>query len=130
MHRKEQLVQKDIVRYLLLKGFLFEAPDCGVNVKSIRTRSILKQMGRMSGVSDLIVWIPGGTLCIEVKRPVSYRYSQRTGKQVIADRGGVQSDNQKDFEDRVNKIPGHHYIVVNDVLQVADYIKKNGITPS
>lgn len=130
MYRKEQLVQKDIVRYLLLKGFLFEAPDCGVNVKSIRTRSILKQMGRMSGVSDLIVWIPGGTLCIEVKRPASYRYSQRTGKQVIADRGGVQSDNQKAFEDRVNKIPGHHYIVVNDVLQVADYIKKNGITPS
>lgn len=129
MHRKEQLVQKDIVRYLLLKGFLFEAPDCGVNVKSIRTRSILKQMGRMSGVSDLIVWIPGGTLCIEVKRPVSYRYSQRTGRQVIEDRGGVQSDNQKAFEDRVNKIPGHHYIVVNDVLQVADYIKKNGITP-
>ena len=130
MHRKEQLVQKDIVRYLLLKGFLFEAPDCGVNVKSIRTRSILKQMGRMSGVSDLIVWIPGGTLCIEVKRPASYRYSQRTGRQVIEDRGGVQSDNQKSFEDRVNKIKGHHYIVVNDVLQVADYIKKNGITPS
>ena len=125
----EQQVQKSIVRYLELCGFLFTAPDAGVHVKSKATRSILKSMGRKSGISDLIVWIPGGTVCIECKKPATYRWSERYKRMVIDDRAGTQSDDQKEFQAMIEKIPGHHYIVAKSLTDVVDYFKKHNIKP-
>ena len=125
----EQPVQKSIVKYLKLKKFLFTAPDAGVNVKSKATQLILKSMGRKSGISDLIVWIPGGTVCIECKKPATYRWSDRYKRMVIDDRAGTQSDEQKKFQALIEKITGHHYIVAKSLTDVVDYFKKHNIKP-
>lgn len=130
MQRPEQPVQISIVRYLRMRGFLFTAPDAGINVKSEKMRSIYKMMGRRSGVSDIIVWIPNGTVCIEVKRPKTLKFSIKTNKMVIADQGGRQSDEQKEFEKVIHNIKGHHYIVATSVEDVDLYFKKNNILPS
>lgn len=125
----EQPVQKSIVQYLELRGFIFTAPDAGVNVKSRVTRSILKSMGRRAGIADLIVWIPGGTVCIECKKPATYRWSERYKRMVIDERAGTQSDEQKELQALIEKLPGHHYIVAKSVSDVVDYFNKNNIQP-
>lgn len=129
MRRPEQPVQISIVKYLRLRGFLFCAPDAGVNVKSARTRATLKAMGRTAGVSDLVVWIPGGTVCIEVKRPKVLRWSEKSNRMIIDDAGGRQSEEQKEFEKVIHRMPGHHYIVAQSVSDVVDYFQKENISP-
>ena len=128
MNRPEQPVQIAIVKYLRLRGFLFCAPDVGVNVKSERTRSILKAMGRTAGIADLVVWIPGGTVCIEVKRPKVLKWSAKSNRMIIEDSGGKQSIGQKEFEKVIHTLPGHHYIVAQSVSDVVDYFQKNNIS--
>lgn len=125
----EQPVQKSIVEYLKLNKFLFTAPDAGVHVKSKVTRGILKSMGRRSGIADLIVWIPGGSVCIECKKPATYRWSERYKRMVIDERAGTQSDEQKEFQSLIEKLPGHHYIVAKSLTDVVDYFKKHNIKP-
>lgn len=129
MRRPEQPVQMAIVQFLRAKGFLFTAPDAGINVSSKKMQAIYKRMGRRAGISDLIVWIPSGTLCIEVKKPTVMQYSFKTHRLVIKDRAGTQSDDQKEFEKAITQLPGHYYIVATSVEQVADFIKNNNITP-
>lgn len=129
MHRPEQVVQINIVRYLRKRGFLFSAPDAGVNVSSVRTRSILKMMGRNAGVADLVVWVPNGTVCIEVKRPKMMKTSEKTGRMIIDDQGGKQSKEQKEFEQTVSGIKGHSYIVVSSVEEVISYFNQKNIFP-
>jgi len=128
MNRPEQPVQIAIVKYLRLRGFLFCAPDVGVNVKSERTRSILKAMGRTAGIADLVVWIPGGTVCIEVKRPKVLKWSAKSNRMIIEDSGGKQSTGQKEFEKVIHTLPGHHYIIAQSVSDVVDYFQKNNIS--
>lgn len=123
MNRPEQVVQCAIARYLRARGYLFTAPDAGVNVKSVRTRAILKSMGRRSGVADIIVWIDGGSVCIEVKKPKTYRFSEKTGKVVVDSAEGKQSEEQKDFEKQVKSLRGHYYIVVTSVDEVDIFFK-------
>lgn len=125
----EQPVQKSIVQYLELRGFVFTAPDAGVNVKSRVTRAILKSMGRRAGIADLIVWIPGGTVCIECKKPATYRWSERYKRMVIDERAGTQSDEQKEFQALIEKLPGHHCFVATSVSDVENYFHKNNIQP-
>lgn len=125
----EQPVQKSIVKYLKLNKFLFTAPDAGVHVKSKATRSILKSMGRKSGISDLIVWIPGGTVCIEVKKPATYKWSERYKKMVVDSPAGKQSPEQKEFQAMIEQMAGHHYIVAKSLTDVVDYFKKHNIKP-
>lgn len=125
----EQPVQKSIVQYLELRGFVFTAPDAGVNVKSRVTRGILKSMGRRAGIADLIVFIPAGTVCIECKKPATYRWSERYKRMVIDERAGTQSEDQKEFQALIEKLPGHHYIVAKSLTDVVDYFKKNNIKP-
>lgn len=125
----EQPVQKSIVQYLELRGFVFTAPDAGVNVSSRVTRGILKSMGRRAGIADLIVFIPAGTVCIECKKPATYRWSERYKRMVIDRPAGVQSDEQKEFQALIEKLPGHHYIVAKSLTDVVDYFKKNNIKP-
>lgn len=127
MQRPEQLVQIAIVQYLRARGFLFTAPDAGINVSSKKMQATYKRMGRRAGISDLIVWIPGGTLCIEVKKPAVMEYSFKSHRLIIGQRAGTQSDEQKEFEKNVKALPGHYYIVVTSLQQVADFIKNNGI---
>lgn len=125
----EQPVQKSIVQYLELRGFVFTAPDAGVNVSSRVTREILKSMGRRAGIADLIVWINGGTVCIECKKPATYRWSERYKRMVIDRPAGVQSDEQKAFQAIIEKMSGHHYFVATSVSDVEDYFHKNNIQP-
>lgn len=56
-------------------------------------------------------------------------YSFKSKKMIIADRAGEQSDEQKEFEQMIKTIPGHHYIVAKSVDEVAEYIKTNNIEP-
>lgn len=125
----EQPVQKSIVQYLELRGFVFTAPDAGVNVSSRVTREILKSMGRRAGIADLIVFIPAGTVCIECKKPATYRWSERYKRMVIDERAGTQSDEQKAFQAIIEKMPGHHYFVATSLTDVENYFKKNNIKP-
>lgn len=130
MNRPEQAVQRAIAHYLTAQGYLFTAPDAGVNVKSVKTRSVLKQMGRRAGVADLVVWINGGTVCIEVKKPKTYRFSEKTGKVVIESAEGRQSEEQKEFEKRINSLTGHYYFVATSVDDVVKFFREKGLTAS
>ena len=129
MRYKEDITQIAIANYLRFKGFLFTSTQGGVYVRSMPMKVRLKQMGMLAGVSDIIVWIPNGTLLIEVKRPKTMEYSFKSKRMILNDAGGKQSDAQKEFEERATKIQGHHYIIATDVEQVAKYIEENGIKP-
>ena len=129
MQRPEQPVQIAIVNLLEIMGFTYTAPDAGIYVRSKCTRNVLKRMGRRAGIADLIVWIPNGTLCIEVKKPEVMEYSFKTHRLIIKNRAGKQSDDQVAFEDKIKQIPGHYYIVATNAADVAEFIKKNNIKP-
>lgn len=127
MKRPEQSVQMKIVNWLESKGFLFCAPGLGVDVENKNTRFVLYRMGRRAGVPDLIVWVPGGTVGIEVKKPAKYMMSFKTGKVIQEEAPGRQSDDQKEFEKRMNAINGHHYIIAYDVADVQQFFWLNHI---
>lgn len=129
MQRPEQPVQIAIVNLLELMGFTYTAPDAGIYVRSKCTRNVLKRMGRRAGIADLIVWIPNGTLCIEVKKPEVLEYSFKSHRLIIKNRAGTQSEGQVAFEEKVKQIPGHYYIVATNAADVAEFIKKNNIKP-
>lgn len=129
MQRPEQPVQIAIVNLLELMGFTYTAPDAGVYVASKRTRQVLKDMGRRAGVADLIVWIPNGTLCIEVKKPKVLEYSFKSHRLIVKNQAGKQTDGQKAFEEKVKAIPGHYYMVAESVAEVSEFIRKNNIKP-
>lgn len=125
----EQPVQKSIVKWLELNKFVFTATDAGINIKSRVTRGILKSMGRRSGIADLIVWIPGGTVCIECKKPATYKWSDKSHRLIIDDPAGTQSSEQKEFQAIIEKMPGHHYFVAKSLTDVVDYFKNHKIKP-
>lgn len=125
----EQPVQIAIANYLRIKKFLFTAPDAGINVSSKKMRAVYKSMGRTAGVADLIVWIPGGTLCIEVKKPKTLTWSEKSKRLIVNEAAGHQSKGQKEFETKVKSLPGHHYIVATSVADVDNYIKEHCIIP-
>ena len=129
MRRPEQPVQIAIVNLLEMMGFTYTAPDGGIYVRSKCTRNVLKRMGRRAGIADIIVWIPNGTLCIEVKKPEVLEYSFKSHRLIIKNRAGTQSEGQVAFEEKVKQIPGHYYIVATNVADVAEFIKKNNIKP-
>jgi len=125
----EDGVQIGIVRHLRMKGFLCTSQGAGL-IKSMRTQLTANRLGYLKGSPDVIVWIRGGTLNIECKAPKEMKCSEKTGKLIVANSGGRQSDTQKEFEEQITKIPGHHYIVAKDVQDVSRYIEANGIQPA
>ena len=127
MKRPEQSVQIKIVNWLESNGFLFCAPGLGVDVANKNTRFVLYRMGRRAGVPDLLVWIPGGTVGIEVKKPAKYIMSFKTGKVIQDEAPGRQSDDQKKFEERMKSIQGHYYIVAYDLADVQQFFWLNKI---
>lgn len=129
MRHIETQVQAAIVRWLRFNGFLCTSTGAGL-IKSVKTQITMKTCGYLPGTVDIIVWAKNCTLNIECKRPKEMKYSQKTGKMVVANAGGRQSDTQKEFEEQIGKIPGHHYIIAQDVLDVKKYIEENGILPA
>lgn len=129
MKHPENPVQISIASYLKTKGYTFTSTQGGLFISNIRSKALLKSMGYRKGVSDIIVFVPNGTVCIEVKKPAQYRWNARLKRMVKAESEGVQSSDQKDFEEEVTKISGHTYFVATTVNDVEDFFKKNGIRP-
>lgn len=124
----EDAVQIAIVHYLRIKGFLCTSQGAGL-IQSMKTQMTANLLGYLKGSPDIIVWIRGGTLNIECKAPKTLIYSQKTNRMVVHNSGGRQSDSQKDFQEKITQIPGHHYIIASDPNDVVKYIEENGIEP-
>lgn len=125
---KEDGVQKAIVNYLRMRGFMFTSPAGGL-IHSWKTQRVANALGYTTGCADLIVFIPNGCLHIEVKRPKILAVSNKTGKMVQRDAGGKQSVSQKEFQGKIEKIPGHKYLVATNVADVDQYLKNMCISP-
>ena len=125
MKYEEDNVQVEICRWLDLKGYTYTFTGGGL-IHSARTQRTANRLGYRKGVSDLIVWIRNGTVCIECKKPAAYRYSTKLKRMVIERAAGKQTDEQKAFAAAVERIGGHHYIVATTVADVIEYFKKNG----
>lgn len=124
----EDKVQISIVNYLKFYGFLYTSTGAGL-IKKQKTQILMNRLGYKSGSPDLIVFINNGVVCIECKKPATYRWSERYKRMVIDDRAGTQSDDQKEFQSMIEKIHGHHYIVAKSLTDVVDYFKKHNIKP-
>jgi len=125
---REDVVQIQIVTYLRKKGFLFTSQGAGL-IESAVTQRAANRLGYCKGSPDLIVWVKGGTLNIEVKKPALMRYSFKSKRMVVADAGGTQTPSQREFEAKINTIPGHYYMVAKSVADVEEFITKNKIIP-
>lgn len=126
MKYEEDAVQVAICQWLDLKRFTYTFTGGGL-IHSARTQRTANRLGYRTGVSDLIVWIPNGTVCIEVKKPATYRYSSKLKRLVVDRPAGKQSDEQKAFQETLLRIAGHHYLVATTVSDVQDYFQKIGI---
>ena len=125
---REDIVQIQIVRDLRKKGFLFTSQGAGL-IKSENTQKTANRLGYCKGSPDLIVWVKGGTLNIEVKRPALMKYSAKSKRMIISEAEGSQTPSQKEFEAKIKTIPGHYYIVAKSVADVEEFIIKNKIIP-
>lgn len=85
------------------RGLIFSVPNGGT--RNIREAMTMKATGLLSGVSDLIVFLPNGKmLFVELKL-----------------QNGRQSDNQKDFEKRVDDL-GYPYHIIRSLEQFKELI--------
>ena len=123
---REDVVQIQIVTYLRKKGLLFTSQGAGL-IKSAATQRTANRLGYCKGSPDLIVWVKGGTLNIEVKKPALMAYSAKSKKMIIVDPEGTQTPSQREFEAKINAIPGHYYMVAKSVADVEEFILKNKI---
>lgn len=100
MKHLESKIQSDIVHYLSKKGIFFFAVLNELAGKNARAMGYAITMGLRSGVSDLVLLLPGRTIFVEVKTP-----------------SGRQSENQRRFQERVQELGCEYYIVrsVEDV---------------
>ena len=128
MRHDETILQRQIVCWLKIKGFLFTSTGAGL-IKNKITQIIMSASGYRKGTSDLIVFVPNGTICIEVKKPATYKWSNRLGRMVFDESAGKQSPEQKEFEKEINAISGHHYFVASTVNDVEDYFRDHNIVP-
>lgn len=128
MKHDETKLQRQIVYWLKLNGFLFTSTGAGL-IKSKITQIIMIASGYCKGCGDLMVFIPNGCLHIELKRPATYRYSNKLGRLVKETQAGKQSESQKDFQDRIEKISGHKYLVANSLEDVIRFIRDHNIKP-
>ena len=105
MNDLEHRIQKAIVHYLRLRGYLvFAVPNGGAR-DSITGRR-LKDEGVLSGASDLIALKNGEITFIEVKTPC-----------------GRLSETQKIFKDKIEK-EGHEYLVWRSLQDAVDFCEK------
>ena len=98
---KESKIQYDICQYLQKQGiFFFSCPNELAGKDPRRMRHFVA-MGLRSGVSDLIILLPGRVIFLEVKTPA-----------------GTQSPNQKKFQKKVEEL-GFEYFLVRSVDDVS-----------
>lgn len=124
MKYEEDNVQVAICRWLELKKYLYTFTGGGL-IHSARTQRTANRLGYRKGVSDLVVWVRNGTVCIECKKPAKYRYSAKLKRLVIAEAAGKQSDEQKAFQAAVCGIEGHYYLEAKSVDDVVDFFQKH-----
>ena len=104
----EDQLQQQIVTYfknnfqINRTGLIFAVPNGGS--RNVLEAKKMKFTGVLSGVSDLIAIIPKKILFIELKAEK-----------------GIQSDNQKDFEVRVNEL-GFEYYIIRSLEQFKEMI--------
>ena len=108
MKRPEQDLQRACVKWFNLQypemhGLLFM---CHQNASSRIQQSILKGLGLIAGVSDLILLSPSGAVFIELK----------AGK-------NKQTDVQKEWQAKVEAY-GYPYVVVNSLEQFIEEVKQ------
>jgi len=118
----EDGIQKLIVGWLRYNGYLFTSIPAGLFV-SAKQQMLATKLGYTAGAPDLIVWIPGGTLSIECKRPEKRVLNMKTGNMVIEQAAGRQSAEQKAFQERVTSTPGHYYLVAKDLQDVIRFFE-------
>jgi hypothetical protein len=88
------------------RGMIFSIPNGGT--RNIMEAMTLKATGLLKGASDLIVILPNGKLMfVELKQPK-----------------GIQSIDQKDFENRV-KILGFEYHIIKSLDEFIILISNN-----
>ena len=129
LNHPENPVQIAIATFLRMRGFTFTSTQGGLFISNLRSKALLKSMGYRKGVSDMIVFVPNGTICIEVKKPAQYRWNIKLGRLVKAEAAGTQSPEQKVFEKEVTAIAGHTYIVATTVNDVEEYFREHNIQP-
>jgi hypothetical protein len=104
----EARLQSQIVQYLQSKNiYFFSVPNEAAGRDAAIRMARMKAMGLRSGVSDLVLVLPGRVVFLEVKEA-----------------GGVQSEAQKRFQEKVEAL-GHQYFLVKsleDLQKVVDTI--------
>ena len=128
MKHQETGLQKQVVQWLKLKGFMYTTTGAGL-IKSRNTQMIMTASGYYKGCGDLMVFIPNGCLHLELKRPAQYKWSEKTNRMIKVFDGGKQSGSQKEFQEKIEKICGHHYLVADNLDDVIKYIEDNKIKP-
>jgi hypothetical protein len=94
------------LKTMVNRGMIFSIPNGGT--RHIMEAMTLKATGLLKGASDLIVILPNGKLMfIELKQPK-----------------GIQSIEQKDFENRV-KILGFQYHIIKSLEEFIILISNN-----
>jgi hypothetical protein len=108
MKHPEHDFQKQVVSYLKYnKFYVFSVPN-GLYIKNIATRKHYKAMGLTTGVSDLIIILPGGKyVCVELKT--------KTGK---------QSDSQIEFQQKIESLGGE-YLIWKSLCDAETWVKQN-----
>lgn len=92
------------------RGIIFSVPNDSINAIETKRK---KQTGLLRGASDMIIILPNGKLIfVEIK----------TEK-------GVQSEYQKYFQNRVEKL-GYKYLLIRSLKQFQDEITTHIITPN
>lgn len=102
----ESNFQIGVVNHLRWAGFYVFAVPNGQRLNLLRAKLAVRE-GLMSGVSDLILLLPGKVYFIEIKNP--------NGK-------GRQSPAQREFEDTVRAY-GHKYLLWDSWNQVEQFVK-------
>ncbi len=94
------------LKNMVNRGMIFSIPNGGT--RNIMEAMTLKATGLLKGASDLIVILPNGKLMfVELKQPK-----------------GIQSIDQKDFENRV-KILGFEYHIIKSLDEFIILISNN-----
>lgn len=83
----------------------------------------LKKEGFLNGVADLIVLYKGKCYFVEIKTPAEYKVSEKTGKRIIAKAGGTQSEEQKKFQQEVEK-EGFPYVLIDSWKKFEEFLSE------
>jgi hypothetical protein len=126
--------QCNIVKTLRMQNiFCFEVPNSQhlltTNNQFLRMKFLakLKREGMLTGASDLIIIHKGKVYFVEIKAPVEYKRSEKTGKTIIAKSAGKQSTEQIKFQKEVESedLP---YVLIDSWKKFEDFLailKKN-----